>query len=133
MRGIKVGRSIEEVIVKRRLDIDNPLSWPPGQNTNVRILKPATRLELEDRDEGLTFTVGGAAGNRVSMHSDFGPQNNDNSDQNVDHSSNQNVDHSSNQYDNRDQNSFRDYNSMSNYCQTLRYRIKVSNEVFPKI
>jgi hypothetical protein len=43
-QGTKSGRSIEETLVKRRLDVNNPLSWPTGtpSNPNLKalVLKP---------------------------------------------------------------------------------------------
>jgi len=38
-RGKKSGRSIEETLVKRRLDVTDPLNWPPAlQNGNLQAL-----------------------------------------------------------------------------------------------
>ena len=111
IRGIKVGRSIEEVIVKRRLDIDNPISWPPGQSNNTKFNKNASRLELEERADGYPAM---GAGHRQSVQRESNPQNNNSNDRNT-----------QNQFILGD-NDLNEYNSMSNYCQTLRFRIKVS-------
>lgn len=59
-QGIKSGRSIEETLVKRRLDVNNPLSWPTGTPTNPNlkalVLKPvfAGTRGLSGRRDGTT-------------------------------------------------------------------------------
>lgn len=54
VRSLKVGRSIEEIIVKRRLDISNPLSWPPGQPpmNALKILASTRHFNDEGRGGG---------------------------------------------------------------------------------
>jgi hypothetical protein len=53
IRSLKVGRSIEEVIVKRRLDINNPLSWPPGQPPISSIKTLASTRHFNDEGGGI--------------------------------------------------------------------------------
>lgn len=116
-KGLKVGRSIEEVILKRRLNIDNPLTWPPGQNTSLKALKHANRLTLEICDELFSPNF-----KPVILSNDDAIHHNQklgNINQDLDTRSNESQ--SYNQY----QNQTSEYNSMANYCQTLRYRIKV--------
>ena len=104
-KSLKAGRSIEEVILKRRLDIDNPLTWPPGQNTGLKALKPTSRSVIETFD-----TVNNSNIAAVVRRNDEARYSNQ------EHTNNNNYHH---------ENQTREYNSMANYCQTLRYRIKV--------
>jgi hypothetical protein len=52
IRSLKVGRSIEEIIVKRRLDINNPLSWPPGQPPTSALKTLASTRHFNDEGGG---------------------------------------------------------------------------------
>lgn len=108
MRAIKIGRSIEEVIVRRRFELDNQPFWPAGSN-NQKMSKPTNSVELEGRDGGYSLLVGGPVGYKLSSNHN-GNHHNSNNQQEV-----QRYEHFSSN----------DYNSMANYCQSLRYRVKV--------
>lgn len=116
MRAIKVGRSIEEVIVRRRFELDNQPVWPASMK-NQRMSKPTNSTELEGRDGGYSLLVGGPAGYKLSNDPDGKHRNNTNQ-------------QDAQRYDHYSSN---DYNSMANYCQSLRYRVKVCAQVFLSI
>ena len=54
-QGVKSGRSIEETLVKRRLDVTDPLSWPTGDlqtgNLKALVLKPPVLQTREQSRE----------------------------------------------------------------------------------
>ena len=113
IRAIKIGRSIEEVIVRRRFELDNQPVWP-ASSKNQKMTKPANSKELEGRDGGYSLLVGGPVGYKLSN----------------DHEGNHR--NSSNQQDAQRYEHFssNDYNSMANYCQSLRFRVKVYTQPF---
>ena len=117
VKSLKAGRSIEEVILKRRLDIDNPLTWPPGQNTSLKALNPVSRSVIEVFDAVLNTNITAVVRRDDEARYD-----------NQEHVNNKYLvlDSNHNRNNNHHENQTREYNSMANYCQMLRYRIKVS-------
>jgi hypothetical protein len=99
--GFKVGRSIEEIIVQRRLDLVSKPTWPPaGPNPSAKFSKTV------GRDGILSQLIRGPAD--YDRDSKFHPHN------------------TQLQTQLHDNITCYDYNSMANYCQNLRCRVKVS-------
>jgi hypothetical protein len=103
--GLKVGRSIEEIVVQRRLDLESKPLWPPaGPNF------PAKFSKSGGRDGILSQLIRGSTD--YNRDSKFHAQNNQL------------------QTQLHDKITCYDYSSMVNYCQNLRCRVKVSLETF---
>jgi hypothetical protein len=103
--GLKVGRSIEEIVVQRRLDLESKPLWPPaGPNP------PAKFSKSVGRDGILSQLIRGSTD--YDRDSKF-------------HAPNNQL-----QTQLHDNIACYDYSSMANYCQNLRCRVKVSLETF---
>lgn len=103
--GFKVGRSIEDIVVQRRLDLESKHIWPPaGPNASVKFSRSV------GRDGILSQLIRGPIdyGNGSDRDTKFHAHNN------------------LLQTQLHDNITCYDYNSMANYCQNLRCRVKVS-------
>lgn len=105
VNGLKVGRSIEDIVVQRRLDLESKPIWPPaGPNASAKFSKSV------GRDGILSQLIRGPT--------DYGHSNDRD---NKLHAHNNML-----QTQLHDNITCYDYNSMANYCQNLRCRVKVN-------